>query len=422
MLVSTRNQTETADGYLGPLLQNGTDIYFTDKLLLNAKKFVIGLWLGTTSLTFALIIHVGRCSKKAANAINKVLFDVMQITKKVVTMPKKFAQFTKTATKKEAAGETSKETLLTNEKQTSEKSDIIVQMETLVKNTEDDNKSDQEQALLEQERIPLITDEQKITKQLDHVFALFAEQIQRISTTSIILVLFFLGFNIYALVINGKLSYDWIILSPFPFWFLLVLVTNLIAFPITETILLHRKMRRKQSPDHNRQLRNKPIIKKMLKCFADFIVVISSTTLPVFVIFHFFWLAVAFSTLTIRTTYVLVFYIPMITFIIWLSIITSGTLRRWKELINRELNNGSKVTWKRVEEFFKYFLYPLFPFLFLPFWVLFLGTLFFFSSFLLNTVKNDNLNFLIIIGITITIILTTVKIAKDCQPRLDPLD
>ena len=421
MLVSTRNETETADGYLGPLLQNGTDIYFTDKLLLNAKKFVIGLWLGTTSLTFALIIHVGRCSKKAANAINKVLFDVMQITEKVVTMPKKFAQFTKTATKKEAAGETSKETLLTNEKQTSEKGDIIVQMETLVNNTEDDKKSDQEQ-VSDSERIPLITDEQAIVKQLDHVFAHFAEQIQRISTTSIILVPFFLGFNIYALAINGKLTYDWIILSPFPFWFLLVLVTSLIAFPITETILLHRKLKRKQSPDHNRHLHNKPIIKKMFKCSTDFIVVISSTTLPVFVIFHFFWLAVAFSTLTIQTTYVLVFYIPMITFIIWLSIITSSTLRRWKDLINRELNNGSKVTWKRVEEFFKYFLYPLIPFLFLPFWVLFLGTLFLFSNFLLNTVKNDNLNFLIIIGITITIILTTVKIAKDCQPRLDPLD
>ena len=289
MLVSTRNETETVDGYLGPLYQNGTDIYFTDKLLMNAKKFVIGLWLGTTSLTFALIIHVGRCSKKAANAINKVLFDVMQITEKVVTMPKKFAQFTKTATKKEAAGETSKETLLTNEKQTSEKSGIIVQMETLVNNTEDDKKSD-----LEQERIPLKTDEQKITKQLDHVFALFAEQIQRISTTSIILVLFFLGFNIYALVINGKLSYDWIILSPFPFWFLLTLVTNFIAFPITETILLHRKMRKKQSPDHNRQLHNRPILKKMLKSLADFIVVISSTTLPVFVIFHFFLVGCSF--------------------------------------------------------------------------------------------------------------------------------
>ena len=376
MLVSTRNQAETADGYLGPLYQNGTDIYFTDKLLLNAKKFVIGLWLGTTSLTFALIIHVGRCSKKAANAINKVLFDVMQITEKVVTIPKKFAQFTKTATKKETAGETSKETLVTNEKQTSEKSGIIVQMETLVNNAEDDNKSDQEQAS-EQERIPFITDEQKTIKQINHVFAHFAEQIQRISTTSIILVLFFLGFNIYALVINGKLSYDWIILSPFPFWFLLVLVTNLIAFPITQTILLHRKLKRRQSSDHNRQL-HKPIIKKIFKCFADFIVVISSTTLPVFVIFHFFWLAVAFSTLTIRTTYVLIFYIPMITFIIWFSVITSSTLRRWKELINRELNNGSKVTWKRVEEFFKYFLYPLIPFLFLPFWVLFLGTLFFF--------------------------------------------
>ena len=420
MLVSTRNQAETADGYLGPLYQNGTDIYFTDKLLLNAKKFVIGLWLGTTSLTFALIIHVGRCSKKAANAINKVLFDVMQITEKVVTIPKKFAQFTKTATKKEAAEETSKETLVTNEKQTSEKSGIIVQMETLVNNAEDDNKSDQEQAS-EQERIPFITDEQKTIKQINHVFAHFAEQIQRISTTSIILVLFFLGFNIYALVINGKLSYDWIILSPFPFWFLLVLVTNLIAFPITQTILLHRKLKRKQSPDHNRQL-HKPIIKKMFKCFTDFIVVISSTTLPVFVIFHFFWLAVAFSTLTIRTTYVLIFYIPMITFIIWFSVITSSTLRRWKELINRELNNGSKVTWKRVEEFFKYFLYPLIPFLFLPFWVLFLGTLFFFSNCLLNTVKIDNLNIIITFGVSITVIGTTVKIAQHCQPKLDHIE
>ncbi len=107
--LSEEEEDSTAEeGYLGIFQINGTDITFVNsRLLASAKKLVIGLWLGTTSITFALILHIGRVSARTARALNSVLRELTEIVDKIIGLPQKAVSFMRgaAATGKEAKEE-----------------------------------------------------------------------------------------------------------------------------------------------------------------------------------------------------------------------------------------------------------------------------------------------------------------------------
>ena len=461
-LIGSDNETHTIDGYV-QLFQsvNRTEMFRNDRLLQNAKKFVIGLWLGTTSLTFALILHVGRCSIKTANVMNKVLWDITSLTNKIVSLPKKFVAFVKTATQKmetdnkevEASksldelrqtvehtfakslndGEQSgikeptdvrDEEPITHhinfgsvpEAETSFGQNVLQEVSEVRRQTNIPIPSSKVLTSLAMGKPPKNVEGEEQDVDLDHAFSYFAKSIRKISTTSIILVLLFLGYDIYAYITHArKLSFDWLVLFPFPFWFGVTSVINLFAFIITEVVLFCRKKKNK-----NKNEKNQIMCVKIYKFCLSFVTTMSATTLPLFLFFHVFWLTIGSSSFLIRIASSAAFYIPLTIFLIWLLSITSSMLRRWKHLILKEISKkNEKVTCKRVLRFLKHFLYPLIPYLFLPFWVLLLATLHFFRDFLLNVVDIQNTSIIVVITIIFGVIGSTVRIAKDCQPKLE---
>ena len=583
---------------------NGTDGLLDDmRLLQNGKKFLIGLWLGTTAITLALILHVGRCSVKAADSVNTVISEITEFSNKFVSLPSTVVGLVKDVTQKgeqemkeeEEKGnkndiedvekgsvrkdsardqrqfESDDIELITHEKtehpNSSDEADLqgddvekgsvkenrasdlsqfesddaelathqktehpsasdevdlhsegsveqvliifnpspipdeiwesdtlpeaakILSENSLEQVSESDKQTDtgmpsllsykklkfedsleqvSEAAGLDEKsktQIPSITPEshkktehseakiaidenmleelsvleKRISKPalspdplltLDrmmnkftlngngHPFEFFTKSLQKIFTSSIILLLGFLGYDIYIYVTYArKQSYDWFILFPFPFWFSLVAIINCFAFIITESFFYY-----KNKKENVLQANNAPrsCTRIVCKYSTDFVITISATTFPVFIFFHLFWLIIASSAFAIRIVTSITFYIPLAIFIIWFLSVTSSILETWKKLLTNETARRSKGgTCKRVLHNIHLFLRPLIPFLFLPFWTLLLGTLHFFSDFLLNVVDLENQSLLVLFGLIIVIVGTTLKLAKSCKPKLD---
>ena len=247
---------------------------------------------------------------------------------------------------------------------------------------------------------------------LNHAFEHFAKSIQKMSTISFILLAGFLTYNIYIYTTKARrLSYDWLILFPFPFWFVTVTTVNLIMFVITEIILLYEKKK-------EFSLYSKQII--LYEITRDFFVAMSTTTLPLFVFFHLFWLAITLTAYSTRLLSSATFYLPLVIFSYWLFSVTNGILKQWKKLIVQTMHMATSR--KGVCRLIGRFLYTLAPLLFLPFWMLLLATLYFFSDFLLVVVNLEEHSFLIVAGAIIIIAIITRKVAKHCQPQLDDDD
>ena len=546
-ILSSNNENETITGYIelfrangiSEFFRNGNGIseFFSDKRLLqNAKKFVIGLWLGTTSITLALILHVGRCSVKVANSVNTIILELTELINKFISLPstvvglvKDVTQKGKQGTKEEEKksnkndiegvdkGSVRKDSARDQSQFESDDIELITHEKTEYPNTSDEegkngdvdkgkNKdgekysvrkmlpkhSSRDQCQIKSDDIELVTfektehpstiDEQVsevlgsdektetqipsitpeshkktehseakvaidenvleelsvLEKQISkpalstdplhtsdrmmnkftlngngHPFEFFTKSLQKIFTSSIILLLGFLGYDIYIYVTHArKQSYDWFILFPFPFWFSLVAIINCFAFIITESVFCCTIKRGNNAPHSCTRI--------VCKYFTDFVITISATTFPVFIFFHLFWLIIASSAFAIRIVTSITFYIPLAIFIIWFLSVTSSMLETWKKLLTKKTARRSKCcTCKRVLHNIHLFLRPLIPFLFLPFWTLLLGTLHFFSDFLLNVVDLENQSLLILLGLIIVIVGTTLKLAKSCRPKLD---
>lgn len=484
--------------------------FFDEHFLLDARKFVIGLWLGITSLTFAFILHVGRCSIKTANALNKVLWDITAAASKVVSIPNQFLKLLHSATgqqdekakKDEKASSVQEEANTDKESQEFKGDDAPSVHESQSPGQQDEKtKTDKKASSVEgvanageenlqefkgkdtpslhespeqlqeatqhepehstdgielatpgqnnlrQEELELETDfvpheavttkeapktnesDPKVTvlqeEELDHAFAYFAKGIRKFSTTSIILLVAFVIYDTYVYTRNGrKYSYDWFILFPFPFWFLLVLSINICAFIITEIVLYckPRKVKKLVQPQEKQQSSTKKSFRncgKAFTLFVNFFTTLSATTLPVFVFFHFFWITIASTTFALRIASSALFYIPLIIFVFWFLSITSWILRVWKKLIKKEIKKETTTSLCiRVLKLIPLFLRPLIPYLFLPFWCLLLATLHMFSSFLNNVVNIEDQNFLVTVGIIVGIIGITKKIANNCKPKV----
>ena len=477
-------EDSTADeGYLGIFEINGTDITFVDsRLLASAKKLVIGLWLGTTSITFALILHIGRVSARTARALNSVLRELTEIVDKIIGLPQKAVSFvrggvTGKEAKEESKGKSAdspKPAVKTNNEANDvelrtvtfdidvEKNDkIIYEQEggATEEDAETNNRSSDEQSKtkatdenvddnLDLEEVVVIknpeaylengkrlsetsqsalmspsstsksTDafvykkKRRRVAELKHAFNHFTKLIQKASTLSTIATLAFLGYDIYIYSrFARRLSYDWLILFPFPFWFFLVTLINIVSFFVTEGVLLFKQ--------RNSRLCTKGIV--LFKITSDFVIAMSATTAPLFVFFHLFWLFLALSAFSIRLLSSATFYLPLAIFGLWLLSVVSGMFKQWSKLVTIKGKKGeSKI--KKVLSFVGSFLYSLIPVFFLPFWILLLATLHFFSDFLLEVVNLEEHSFVVVIAVIGVITATTRKISKHCQPRTDDED
>ena len=510
------------EGYLGLFEVNGTRVTFIEsRLLVSGKKFVIGLWLGVTSITFALILHIGRVSAKTANGLNKVLWELTAIVDKIVGLPQKVVSFMRKGTNTKEEGDNNKgsedansdpeQAIEQTEQQEDDNNEQIkedVEMGVAISEedgkikqksikedvemgviAEEDEKMEQNSVEEDPETGVVISDirkesttgeevevdfdvvivnaqaheedkdtappneaglnsgrpsnatetlksttcdtvvlfnntlkstntlmrKKRARQQLDHAFHHFTKSIQKVSTISTIAVLAFLVYNVYIYSrFARRLSFDWLILFPFPFWVIVLTLINTITFIVTESILYYKQEEERR--------RSKATI--LLKITTDFIVTMSATTVPLFIFFHLFWLFLALSAFSIRLLSSATFYLPLAVFGLWILSVTSGILKQWKKLFMQSFfgNKWQQSKCKASVYFIGAFLYALLPLLFLPFWVLLLATLHFFSDFLLEVVNLEEQNFLIVIGAIAVVTATTRKIAKHCQPQIDDDD
>lgn len=468
VFLTNDNENKSADAFRSFGINNGT-LTLGEAIQFDTRKFLIGLWLGITSLTVAMILHVGRYSIKTANTMNQVLWDVTQALNQVMQIPQAFLSVLKVAKyqDKKATEEKMKENDEEAEEMTlgdkipdeqlAEPSIINdIEMKEITHKLDNDDHTciSLEEQTDSQDKSPLdnlassISTEvnlesivlkkatEKIEKKtgiknkndlqivggkhtnktsadIDHAFALFSKQIRKSSTTSIILLMAFIAYDaIVYFAYARKDSYDWFILFPFPLWFSIILVINLMAFFITEILLACCKTQ------SNRE--KKSCAAKLFTLFVNFFTVFSATTLPMFIFFHLFWLAVASSLFATRIASSFVFYIPLVIAIYWFLAITSWMLQEWKKLITRELKSKTKMPFnKKLGKAFRKIMESLAPYLFLPFWILLLTTLNIFSSYLNNIVDLEDQNLLVVFGVIFTIIGITKKIADHCKPKID---
>lgn len=249
----------------------------------------------------------------------------------------------------------------------------------------------------------------KRDRKLQHAFNHFAKSIQRFSTLSTMIVIGFFFYDIYIYTrFARRLSYDWLLLFPFPFWTIVVTIINVIAFIITESILFCSRNNHTKQPKRT----------VFYKVVSDFFITMSATTVPIFVFFHLFWSILALSAFSIRLLSSATFYLPLVIFGLWLLAVISNILKNWRNLIflpHKGKKSDSRL--RKVLRFIGRFLYPLIPLFFLPFWVLLLATLNFFSDFMLEVVNLEEQSLLVVFGIIIIITIAARKIAKNCQPQ-----
>ncbi len=506
--LSNQNGESSSEGYLGLFdIITQTEITFVDDQLSvnnnSIKKFIIGLWLGITSITFALILHIGRVSAKTANGLNKVIHDLSELLDKLFGLPEivmQFVQKEKTEEddgSKNGSGNENGGHVKGVERQHSNRNDEVQYIgtrnvvstveqsyievaEVTVNFNENNNNSvvinnldnnngisaeispaastneisnnsicevNKEGANNSGRRTPrnfetiviqnplTETDLQspnsngprstigtpvtydhaegnkldKNTKlKLDHAFRHFAKSIQKLSTISTILLAGFLFYDIYIYVTKArKLSFDWVILFPIPFWFIIVTTINFIMFVITEITLFCRK--KEGCCNHPKRTICYEIIR-------DFFVTMSTTTAPLFVFFHLFWLAIALTAFSVRLLSSATFYLPLAIFGLWLTSVIKGMLKQWKKLITLKRRKREGKRWLSL---IGHFLYPMISLLFLPFWVLLLAMLNIFSDFLLVVANLENHSLLVVGGAIVVITGTAQKIAKHCSPQLD---
>ncbi len=439
------------EGYLGLFDINGTDISFDEsRLIVSAKKFAIGLWLGTTSITFALILHIGRVSAKTANALNSVLWELTEIVDNFLGLPQKAVSFMHKGvqeTSEEDAIKTHGKDIVLNPnapfcyakqpvnfnveegieiatgsgKLPAEQVGMILcaneEEIVVIKNKGADiplpnshvTFRSAEASIHRNTKIPSTNENDERNTKLRHAFNHFAESIQKLSTVSIIAIIGLLFYDIYIYMTKARrLSYDWLILFPIPFWGSVVTIINLVTFLLTEIVLLCRCK-------EERGLTKRTMFFRFV---SDLFVTMSATTAPLFVFFHLFWLFLALSAFSIRLLSSATFYIPLAIFGLWLLSVVSGMFKQWKKLLTMKRRGGERKLIK-VLSYIGLFLYSLVPVCFLPFWLLLLATLHFFSDFLLEVVNLEEHSFLVVIGVIAVITATTRKISKHCQPRID---
>ena len=142
----------------------------------------------------------------------------------------------------------------------------------------------------------------------------------------------------------------------------------------------------------------------------DYVVVITVTTLPLFLFFHGVWLFIAAVAYPGRVATSAVFYTPLLSVLILYTVTFGNTISILCKC--RCDSDTFKDNWK-------IFLYSLAPIIFIPFWALFLATLYIISDFTLRFGDVSEHSWTAIL-VTLAVIASAHALAKQCvtEPSL----
>ena len=204
-------------------------------------------------------------------------------------------------------------------------------------------------------------------------------------------------------LINMKAAADKLIYySPVPVWFLCVGGFNFGSYFTSILIIICCK----------RPMTNNTSWTAV--CGRDCVVVLTVTTLPLFFFFHGFWLFIAAVAYPARVAASAVFYTPLLSFFI-LYIVTFGNTISICCKFRCDLDTFKKDTFKKdtFKKDCKTFLYSLAPVIFIPFWVLFLTSLYFISDFTLRFGDVSEHSWTAIL-VALAVIASAHALAKQC--------
>ena len=190
-------------------------------------------------------------------------------------------------------------------------------------------------------------------------------------------------------------KWDYLFHSPIPIWLIAALSFNTSAFVAVMAFF---------------EKNNHAGVSKLtvlMNCIWDYVVVLTVTTLPLFLFFHGFWLFIAAVAYPSRVAASAVFYTPLLSFFI-LYTVTFGNIisiccKCCQGSDNDEIN-------------LKTFCFSLAPIVFVPFWALFLATLYIISDFTLRFGGISKHPWTVIL-VALAVIASAHKLAQLCVTK-----
>ena len=196
-------------------------------------------------------------------------------------------------------------------------------------------------------------------------------------------------------------KWDYLFHSPIPIWLIAALSFNISAFVAVMAFFEKNKLCR---------CFTSPTV--LMNCIWDYVVVMTVTmmtvtTLPLFLFFHGFWLFIAAVAYPGRVAASAVFYTPLLSVLI-LYTVTFGNIisiccKCCQGSDNDEIN-------------LKTFCFSLAPIVFVPFWALFLATLYIISDFTLRFGGISKHPWTVIL-VALAVIASAHKLAQLCVTK-----
>ena len=383
------------EGYALRFQEENGKLYAKNKK--EGLKFIIAAWLLTSTLTITGIIQCGRYLKheKARKKLENVTKDftslfstigniltIFGILSKLIKILKALSD-DKKVSKKDKKGSKENESEKAENIQTSSSSDEDVQSKT----------PEDKSITSNWDRTDTCTSAPKLNKDLFPFFN--AKQAESIYSICVACFLLLIIFDIKSIANWNKtvpLSKEWIFCYPIVVWLPLLSFINLILY------LIHKCKCQDSTYSLQRQHSKYSLCKVNPEELCNFIVVISVTTLPLFICFHGFWLFIAAVAFPARVAASAAFYAPaLFAGILYVHVIYSiMSSKCCSSLINCFKRTTKRFKCLKCCKSQQYEQLPddeidiiifCFPILFLPFWITFLLSLYYISDFILRLVN-----------------------------------
>ena len=215
-------------------------------------------------------------------------------------------------------------------------------------------------------------------------------------------VVYFIGFVVLDLIFIIKMGntfsniWDYLLHSPIPIWLIAALSFNTFAF-VTVMICFekYKLFWCLTSPT------------AYMNCIWDYVVVMTVTTLPLFLFFHGFWLFIAAVAYPARVAASAAFYTPLLSVLILYTVTFGSTISICCKYCQGSDNDDINL---------KTFCSSLTPIVFAPFWALFLASLYTVSDFTLRFGGVSKHPWTVIL-VALAVIASAHKLAKLCVTK-----
>ena len=382
-------------------------------------KYIIAAWLFTTAMTFACILHCGRCNDFGKTLVKTIKYTMLLPLAFLISgKPKKMNELWKEYFDDEnKKGDEAKEHVVlicgrpeevikTWKEFVDEKNKKI---EELKKCSSLDTNSECN-VIIAQNKAPSVNTMKPIIKKTSLLaknkckyfncndpfpFLKFSNynNMLVLYPLCVVYVIFLSGVDIYFIIYynykkgwhNFWNSIDWLFIFPIPIYFSLAIVSNFVCYFIScchncgpkedDEDKKGKKGKQDQVEKNKKDLYDKetPLCMRFIVYIWDFTVVLSVTTLPVFICFHGFWLFIATIAFPAQVASNAVAFSPAISAsFIYIPYFTQllCTLYQWCSACCCSSDKKVKCEYKRKIP------NSLVPLIFLPFWVLLLTSLF----------------------------------------------